>query len=109
MDVRVRLVGLMEPWQLCHFAPSLVLPMRPGEAAGLLVSDVNFERGWLEFGERCADTNFTKERIAFKLPFPDELRPVLRACIQARPEGPLLRSRPAFVNARRASKSAPSS
>ena len=28
---RVRLVGLMDRWQLCHLALSLVLPLRPGE------------------------------------------------------------------------------
>jgi hypothetical protein len=34
--------------------------------------------------------------IAFRLPFPNELRPILRVCIQGRAEGPLLRSRRAF-------------
>jgi integrase len=103
LDVRVRLVGVMDSWQMCQLAPSLVLPMRPGEAAGLLVSDVDFERGLLVFGHgRFADSNFTKEQTPFKLPFPEELRPLLRTCVQGRAQGPLLRSRRAFGNPRRA-------
>ena len=96
LDVRVRLVGAMDSWQLCHLALSLVLPLRPDEAAGLLIGDVNFEKGWLDFGERFQDANFTKGKTAFVLPFPKELRLILQACIGNRPEGPLLRSRRAF-------------
>src|SRR5215470_10787960 len=86
----------MDRWQFCQIVPSVILPMRPDEAAGLLVSDVDFEKGWLEFGSRLAEVNFTKGIQSFKLPFPAELRPVLRACIGGRREGPLLRSRRAF-------------
>ncbi|MBL8797221.1 MAG: hypothetical protein JNM56_25185 [Planctomycetia bacterium] len=93
---RIRLVGIMDRWQLCHLALSLVLPLRPDEAAGLLIGDVNFERGWLEFGHRLQDSNFNKGKVAFRLPFADELRPLLLACIQGRAEGPLLRRRAAF-------------
>src|SRR5260370_13883527 len=107
LDVRIRLAGAMDLWQLCHLGPSRVLPMRPGEAAGLLVSDVNFQRGWLEFGHRFHDCNFTKEHSAFRLPFPEQLRPLLRACIQGRPEGPLLRSRRAFPDPTPASVASP--
>jgi integrase len=96
LGARARLAGAMDRWQLCQLAPSLVLPMRPGEAAGLLIADINFERGWLEFGHRLGDCNFAKGKTAFTLPFPDELRPVLRACVGGRTEGPLLRGRTAF-------------
>lgn len=99
LETRIKLVGLMDRWQICQLAVFLVLPMRPDEVAGLLVSDVNFERGWLEFGQRLNDLNFTKEGTAFKVPFPDELRPILRACIADRTEGPLLRGRTAFASA----------
>ncbi len=101
-DVRARLVGVMDRWQLCHLAPSLVLPLRPEEAAGLLIGDVDFGKGWLEIGTRIGGGDFTKGRTSFKLPFPDELRPLLRACIGGRAEGPLLRSRRAFEDGRRA-------
>src|SRR5262249_50097323 len=43
----------------------------------------------------------TKERTSFKLPFPEELQPILTACIGKRQEGPLLRSRKAFEGGRR--------
>lgn len=85
LDTRVRLGGVMDRGQLCQLALSLVLPLRPGEAAGLLVSDVDLAGGWLEFGHR------------FRLPFPPELVPVLQTCIGGRAEGPLLRSRKAFA------------
>lgn len=96
LDARVRLVQSMDRWQLCTLALFTILPMRPDEAAGLLVSDVNFKEGWLEFGERLRDINFTKEGTAFKVPFPPEFASLLRVCIAGRTEGPLLRSRPEF-------------
>ena len=40
--------------------------------------------------------NFTKGKTAFMLPFPEEHRPILQACIAGRMEGPLLRSRRVF-------------
>ena len=101
LETRADLVRRMDRWQLCQLTLSSVLPLRPDEAAGLLIGDVNFDRGWLEFGERLKDCNFTKGKKAFVLPFPDEVRPVLRACIGGRPEGPLLRSRRAFEGGRR--------
>ena len=83
----------MDRWQLTHLSLSLVLPLRPEEAAGLLVGDVDFEKGWLVIGTRLAGDDFTKGGTSFKLPFPDEQRPILRACIDGRSNGPLLRGR----------------
>lgn len=99
LPARIRLVQHMDPWQLCQLALSVVLPLRPDEAAGLLIADVDFDHDWLLFGANLPDVNFTKERLAFKLPFPPELRPVLVRCIGNRTEGPLLRDRKAFVRA----------
>jgi integrase len=96
VEARVKLVGLMDRWQLCHLVLSAVLPLRPQEATGLLVSDVDFGKGWLRIGTRLGGNDFTKGRTAFVLPFPAELRPLLHACIGGRAEGPLLRSRAAF-------------
>src|SRR5262249_2927074 len=97
MDTREKLAGLMDAWQLCHLALFLVLPMRPGEAAGLLISDVDADEGWLKFGTRFEGNDFTKGKVSFNLPFPDELKGILQACIGGRREGPLLRSRQAFL------------
>jgi integrase len=96
---RIRLVQHMDPWQLCQLALSVVLPLRPDEAAGLLIADVDFDHDWLLFGANLSDVNFTKERLAFRLPFPPQLRPVLVRCIGDRKEGALLRDRKAFVRA----------
>jgi hypothetical protein len=62
--VRVQMVTAMDRWQLSQLATSLVLPLRPGEAAGLLIGDVNFDKGWLEFGEHLKDVNFTKGKTS---------------------------------------------
>jgi len=96
LDARVRIVNVMDRWPLCHLALSLTLPLRPDEAAGLLIGDINVDKRWAEFGERFKDANFTKGRTAFVLPFPEELQLILRTCIGDRAEGPLLRSRRTF-------------
>jgi integrase len=96
LERRIELVELMDGWQLCHLALQLVLPLRPGEAAGLLISDVDFNKRLLRFGTRLGGADFTKGRQGFVVPFPEELCPILRACIDRRPEGVLLRSRRAF-------------
>jgi integrase len=95
---RLALVRSMDRWQLCHLALSLVLPLRPNEAVGLLVSEVDFENGSLKIGTRLAGADFTKASQSFTLPFPNDLHPVLRTCVGQRGEGPLLRSRRAFAN-----------
>ena len=93
---RIRLVRAMDIWQMCALLPSVLLPMRPDEAIGLLVEDADFGRGELLFGTNWPDVNFTKKKVAFRLPFPEELKPVLRACVGGRTEGPLLRNRKTF-------------
>jgi integrase len=100
LNVRIQLVGLMDPWQLCHLTLSVVLPLRPAEAVGLLVSDVDLEKRLLQFGTRFDGGDYTKGRTSFKLPFPEHLRPLLVACIGGRAEGPLLRSRVVFEGRR---------
>jgi integrase len=89
-------VALMDRWQITHFALSMVLPIRPDEAVGLLVSDVDLEKGTLRFGTRLGGADFTKGHQTFSLQFPREFDPILRACAGGRREGPLLRSRKAF-------------
>ena len=96
LAVRTRLVGAMDAWQLCQLAPSLVLPMRPDEATGLLIGDVDFDRGRLRFGTRFGGRDFNKGRQGFELPFPAEIAPLFRRCIGGRQGGPLLRGRAAF-------------
>jgi hypothetical protein len=73
-EKRVLLVASMDRWQLCQLSLLLTLPLRPEEAAGLLVTDVNWANGWLAFGTRLGGADFNKGRQDFVLPFPDELR-----------------------------------
>jgi hypothetical protein len=93
---RIRLVERMDEWQLCQLGWSLVLPIRPDEAEGLLVADVDVEKWRLEFGLRFADCNFTKETTCFVVPYPPEFDRLLARCVQGRRAGPLLRSRRSF-------------
>src|SRR5262249_10148966 len=60
LELRIALVHQMDRWQLTHLAFSLVLPMRPDEATGLVISNVNLERARFEFGHRHSDYNFTQ-------------------------------------------------
>jgi integrase len=96
LERRVDLVTKMDRWQVCQLSLLLALPLRPEEAAGLLVTDVDWEQGWLRFGTRLGGGDFNKGRQDFVVPFPDELRPILLACVDGRPTGPLLRQRAAF-------------
>jgi integrase len=96
LDVRIRLIAGMDRWQLCHFCFSAVLPMRPDEVAGLLITDVDFRNGWFRFRTRLGGDDFNKEQQDFVVPFPVELLPFIQECIGGRTEGPLLRSRAAY-------------
>jgi integrase len=96
LETRIRLVERMDRWQLCQCSWSLVLPMRADEVVGLNISDVCFDRGWLQFHTRFGGGDFNKGRQDFNIPFPPELVPMLRACMGTRREGPLLRSRAEF-------------
>jgi integrase len=96
IDDRVKMVSVADRWQLGHLTLSLILPLRPGEAAGLLVSEVDLQKRWLKFGTRFEGADYTKGRTTFQIPFPAELRPILLACIGGRMEGPLLRNRGEF-------------
>ena len=61
LDVRIEIVRKMDTWQLCQLSLSMILPLRPDEAAGLVISDMNIEKGWLEFGERLRTSILQKE------------------------------------------------
>jgi hypothetical protein len=95
-DQRIKLVVVMDAWQLCHFALSFVLPLRPEDFAGLLISEIDFEQNLLQFGTRLDGQDFNKGRQSFVTPFPPALRPLLQHCVDGRAAGPLLRKRPVF-------------
>jgi len=93
LERRIELVGLMDGWQLCQFAIALVLPLRPEDCTGLLVSEVDFTRRVLRFGTRMHGWDCNKGQQSFRAPFPEEIAPLLRVCAAGRTDGPLLRKR----------------
>ncbi|MCH8828398.1 MAG: hypothetical protein IID45_02350 [Planctomycetes bacterium] len=101
VDVRVRLVKEMDVWELSHIFLSLTLPLRPEDVTGLLVSEIDFERCLLRFGDRIQGIDFNKGKQQFHCPFPHELQSLLRVCIAGRGEGPVLRTRTIFAQQRK--------
>ncbi|MCY2995647.1 MAG: hypothetical protein NTY19_48545 [Planctomycetota bacterium] len=103
INLRVALVGQMDRWQLCQLGMALVLPLRPEDYTGLLISEVDFDGRQLRFGTRLGGWDFNKGKQTFRVPFPVELEPLLRACVAGRNDGPLLRQR-TVVDGRRQPK-----
>ncbi len=101
LETRIELVRQMDEWQLTHLPPSLVLPLRPGEFAGLLVRDVDSGQKSLKFGTPFGGRDCTKGGVSFTVPFPLELAPLLQFCTGGRANGPLLQSRAVFEGRRR--------
>jgi integrase len=91
MELRTSLVSRMDFEQLKILALPFVLPLRPSEFTGLLVSDVDFERNCFRVGTRLGGDDGTKERTSFVMPFPEEFRSFVAGLIEKRNEGPLLR------------------
>ncbi len=92
-DDRMALVGVMDAWELSHLGLSLVLPLRPEDFSGLLVTELDFAERFLHFGTRLGGCDFNKGRQAYSCPFPEAIDPLLQACVGRRAAGPLLRRR----------------
>jgi hypothetical protein len=97
LDARVQLVGVMDIWQLATLALPLILPERPEDFAGLLVSEVDCVQRLLRFGTRCGGDDTTKMGVTFHMPYPPELDSIIAWQIGGRTEGPLLRTRNVLV------------
>ena len=108
IERRIALARLMDRWQLCHFALAFVLPLRPEDYSGLLISEVNFADRILDFGTRLNGWDFNKGQQSFHVPFPSELDPLLRISAAGRADGPILRQR-TIVEGRRQPRIAVSS
>jgi hypothetical protein len=90
----------MDLWHLTHFAIAMVLPLRPEDFTGLLISEVSLDEALLRFGTRLQGRDFNKGRQSFVTPFPPEIVPLISACIGGRKNGPLLRTRTVFEHSR---------
>jgi len=93
----VELIKQMDSWELCQLGLMTILPQRPDEFAGILISDVDFDERTISFGTRLDGNDFNKGRLSFRIPFPHAADPILRTLIGGRNEGPLLRSRKEFA------------
>ena len=100
LHVRISWIERMDAWQLAHLTWRLVLPLRPEDLTGLLLSDIDHERGLFCFGTRFRGSDFNKGRQEFSCPFPIELSGLLRLCIAGRVAGPFLRSRRTVADSR---------
>jgi hypothetical protein len=96
LDVRIQLASAMDVWELCTLCWSLVLPQRPEEIAGLLISDVNIDRREIIFATRLGGDDFNKARASFRSVYPAQFDSIVRACMGGRGAGPLLRQRKFF-------------
>ncbi|MGZ0174586.1 MAG: phage integrase SAM-like domain-containing protein [Planctomycetales bacterium] len=93
---RMDLIAQTDAWELCQLGFSMVLPLRPDEANGLLVSDVDFEHRRLKFRTRLGGRDFNKGKQQFTIPLPKELLMLAKHCIGNRQAGPLLQDRKHF-------------
>lgn len=93
LSLRIEMVGMMDAWQLSILGLPFVLPCRPDELSGLLISDASFAPRELVFNGHFGGDDHSKARLAFRVPFPPELEALLRWSIGERTEGPLLRKR----------------
>jgi len=100
LELRAQLVANMDEWQLTHLAIPLLLPLRPEDYTALLIGDVDFTSGWLNFGTRFGGRDFNKGHVSFVSPYPVDLVPFLRFLAAGRTDGPLLRARTVFEGRR---------
>lgn len=96
LERRIRMVRMADPYQLVHVVPRFVLPSRPEEICGLLISEIDFQQQTLWFGTRFDEGDWTKCRTSFHLPYPPQLQPLLLATVGNRGEGPVFRKRAVF-------------
>lgn len=92
--------GVSDPFQLVTFAAQCIMPLRPEQVAGLLISEIDWENRTLFFGDRFGGFDFTKGKTTFRVPFPRQWDPVFRYLVGGRVEGPVYRSRMIFEAAR---------
>ncbi|HEV7279514.1 MAG TPA: hypothetical protein VGN57_04805 [Pirellulaceae bacterium] len=90
---RIRMVELMDGYELLHLMLPFVLGVRPEDFCTRLISDVDLTNGSLRFYSRFGGADFSKGRVDFALPFPAPLAPLVQLLMSGRSEGPLLRRR----------------
>ena len=89
MDKRMRMVSVMDQWQLLHLTPLLILPTRFEDVAGAVISDFDFQAGVWRLGTRFGGNDFNKGRVNVVMPLPPVLRDLLWITADGRAEGPM--------------------
>lgn len=102
MDMRIEMVKVMDAWQLCTLSFLFILPPRPEEFAGLLLSDTRPDPRRLVFGTRLSGDDFNKARLSFQNPYPWQFDPLIRFWQRSRSAGPLFLRRSIVEGKRRA-------
>lgn len=90
MSLRIEMVQVMDAWQLAAMTLPFVIPVRPEDITGLMISEVNFSACEMKFGTRMANDDFNKCGFSFRLAWPVEIEPILRWWVKDRTAGPLL-------------------
>lgn len=93
LERRIELLNAMDDWQFKSLSILFVLPLRVEDVAGLLVSDVDFEKQQVYFGSRFGGSDFNKGKVDVQFPLPEDLMPLLRMSVGERIEGPLFLNR----------------
>jgi len=90
LTMRIEMVKRMDAWQLCALALPFILPHRPEDFMGLLISEVDFAPNELRFGTRMGGDDFNKGGLSFRSVWPVELERIIRRLINGRTDGPLI-------------------
>lgn len=102
MKLRIEMVQVMNAWQLAAMTLPFVIPDRPEDFTGLMISEVTFNPRELIFGTRMGGDDFNKCGFSFRLAWPAEIEPILRWWMQSRSAGPLLLRRTVIERRRQA-------
>lgn len=93
LERRGRMARMADAYQLVTLALQFVLPLRPEQVAGLMISDIDWAEGTLRFGTRFDGNDFSKGKTSWRVPFPPELESLLRAAVGDRVDGPVFLKR----------------
>jgi integrase len=93
LERRIELLKAMDDWQFMSLSILLILPIRLEDVAGLLVSDIDFEKQQVHFGTRLGGSDYNKGKVNVQFPLPDGLIPLLQMLVGGRAEGPLFLNR----------------
>jgi hypothetical protein len=96
LERRLRFVPVSDTFDLVTLGMMYILPCRPEQFSGLLVPEIDWNERTLAFGTRFGGADYTKGKVSFRVPYPDELEPLLRFAVGGRQDGPVFLRRNVF-------------